>query len=120
MRFDRQWRRTGGWGFPGRGDRTVRARQLLGRLVGATTGGSIARATTVMRLYELALPRSRAAAPRLMRTIDVPITGQGFAWDRSEPGVLYGIDRPRQQVVVAKVPVPSQLTRAAAESAAHR
>jgi hypothetical protein len=40
----------------------------------------------------------------------LPITGQGFAWDPSQPGVLFGIDRPKRQVVVIRVPDRSGAT----------
>jgi hypothetical protein len=39
-------------------------------------------------------------------TIDVPFEGQGWAWDRSRRGerVIYGISRPRKEIIAARIP----------------
>lgn len=114
VKFDRRWRRLGGWVFPPEVlDRFAPHSSSGGGWVPGVGGapGGLLSATGHDRpeVYLLALPRSGATL-RLVETASVPITGQAIAWDRSEPGVLYGIDRPRQQVVVARVPLPEPRT----------
>ncbi len=114
VQFDRAWRRTGGWCFPP----AVIARFEPHSCSGAAWGDDGQLYCTGHdrgELYELELP-SAGATLRLLRTIAVPITGQGFAWDRNEPGVFYGIDRPRRQVVVATLPSLSPVGSAFAPS----
>lgn len=101
VRFDRDWRRTGGWTFPSDVIDRFQPHSCSGGAWGAD-GLLYSTGHDRGELYQLALP---AAGPtlRLVRVIAIPFTGQGFAWDRSETGVVYGIDRPRRQVVVAQL-----------------
>jgi len=39
----------------------------------------------------------------LVEVIPVNLRGQGFAWDREQPGVIYGINRRPDQVVVSRL-----------------
>jgi len=39
----------------------------------------------------------------LIETVPLENTGQGIAWDRSAPGILYAIQRPSKQVVVSRM-----------------
>lgn len=62
-------------------------------------------------LYVLRLP-TQGSTLEYITTIHVPIEGQAWAWDRSVAGerIIYGISRPQQQVIVARVPpVPQTL-----------
>ncbi len=101
VRFDHDWRRTGGWAFP---------QEVIARFEPDSCSGGSWGADGMLyctghdrgELYALNLPRAGPVL-RLVQTIGVPFTGQGFAWDRSEPGVLYGIDRPHQQVIVVRL-----------------
>ena len=53
-------------------------------------------------LYVLDLPES--GEELLWRaTIPISATGQAFAWDRSEAGVLYSIERGTQEVIVSRI-----------------
>ena len=101
VRFDPQWHREAGWTFP----EEVIARFQPDSCSGGTWESDRLYCTGHDRgeLYELVRPEGGATL-RLVRTIRVPITGQGIAWDRDEPRTLYGIDRPRRQVVVARLP----------------
>lgn len=58
-------------------------------------------------VYMLALPEAGSTL-RLLDIVPVPVPGQGIAWDRSEPGVLYGIDRSRKQVVTMQLTTEEQ------------
>jgi hypothetical protein len=53
-------------------------------------------------VYVLSLPTSGSTLV-LRDTFAVSNHGQGIAWDHSEPGMLYGIDRPKRQVIVMRV-----------------
>jgi hypothetical protein len=47
-------------------------------------------------LYKVQLP-SAGSVLALVATIQIPVRGQGIAWDRSDPGVLYGVVRATSQ-----------------------
>lgn len=56
--------------------------------------------------YVMALPEA-ASVLRWVGKVKLPITGQGVAWDRSRPDVLYGIirgeDNEANRVMVSRV-----------------
>ena len=54
-------------------------------------------------VYVLTIPKAGTAL-QLASTIALPFEGQAFAFDRSAPGVLYGIARAGSEVVVAQLP----------------
>ena len=61
------------------------------------------------KLYVLRVPKMGVSLD-YVTTIDVPFEGQSWAWDRSDPRVIYGIIRRTGEVVVARIPaVPAQL-----------
>lgn len=108
VKFDQQWRRTGGWIFPA---------EVLDRFApDSCSGGGWANGKLYCtghdrgELYELALPKAGSTL-LLKRTITAPITGQGMAWDRSQPGVLFGISRPQRQVIAVQVPTGESIPR---------
>jgi hypothetical protein len=49
-------------------------------------------------VYQLSIPE-KGSVLNLIDSIPIMIRGQGIAWDRSEPGILYGI-RKKDRVVV--------------------
>ncbi len=102
VRFDRQWRRTGGWVFPPQVLEQFEPHSCSGGSW-SEDGGLYCTGHDRRELYELALPRAGAEL-RLLRTVPAPLTGQGFAWDRTRPGVLFGIDRGRRQVIAIEIP----------------
>lgn len=53
-------------------------------------------------VYTLRLPETGTVLA-LADVIPAPIAGQGIAWDRGEPGVLYGIIKARKEVVVSRL-----------------
>ena len=117
VRFDGHWRRTAGWTFPPEVIARFEPHSCSG---GSWSDNGRLYCTGHDRgdLYELELPRAGATL-RLTQTISAPITGQGFAWDRSQPGELYGIDRPRGEVVVVKLPAIAGEAPAKTKPAAH-
>jgi hypothetical protein len=110
VRFDDQWRRTGGWVFP---------RALLDRFSPHSCSGGgwgpdgklYATGHDLAEVYQLRLPKAGSTL-KFTRTVPLQITGQGVAWDRTRPGVLFGIDRAKREVVVSQVPLPCGQRRA--------
>lgn len=97
VRLDPQWRPLESWLFPV---------GLLKKFRPATNSGGSWGSDGLLyctghdhaELYQLALPRSGSILT-FKGIVPAEVTGQGFCWDRTEPGVLYGVDRPRREVV---------------------
>jgi hypothetical protein len=53
-------------------------------------------------LYCVSLPKSGTVL-RLVDVIPTTFPGQAFTWDRTEPGVLYSVDRAANQIVVSRL-----------------
>lgn len=101
VKFDRDWRRLGGWVLPASVIDRIEPHSLSGG--GWGTDGLLAvTGHDRPELYLLALPHGGSVL-RHIATVRAPITGQAIAWDRSSPGVVYGIDRSRHQVVVCQI-----------------
>ncbi len=101
VRFDSQWRRIGGWTFPPEVIARFEPHSCSGGSWGPD-GKLWVSGHDLGEMYRLELP---LAGPqlRLLNTLSVPITGQAVAWDRSERGMFYGIDRPKRQIVIARL-----------------
>jgi hypothetical protein len=100
--YDAQWRRTGGWAIPD----AVKARMAPH----AASGGAIGPDGLLYlfghdrpEMYAMAKP---AMGPVMVHvaTIAVDAAGQAFAWDVSQPGTLYAINRPTGTVRVFAMP----------------
>ncbi|MEZ5386744.1 MAG: DUF1080 domain-containing protein [Prosthecobacter sp.] len=103
LRFDTQWKKTGELGFPP---------EMIAKFgKNSSSGGSFGpnrhlfiTGHDAQELYMLDFPVTgdvwtwRTAIP-------ISAHGQAFAWDRSEPGVLYSIDRKTHEVIVSRVSV---------------
>ncbi len=100
VKFDAQWRRQAGWTFPSEVLRRFHPDSCSGGAWSAD-GRLLCSGHDRGELYWLELPRAGSVL-QLKAAIPCPITGQGFAFDPAAPDVLYGVDRPRRQVVVAK------------------
>ena len=101
VKFDRQWRRMAGWTFPDRLLDLFAPQSCSGGGWGPD-GHLYCTGHDRAEVYQLELPRAGSTLV-LKQTIPVEITGQGIAWDKSRPGVLYGISRPKKQVVAFRV-----------------
>jgi hypothetical protein len=53
-------------------------------------------------VYAVRLPKAGSMLEHV-ETIPFAVEGQGIAWDRSQPGVLYGINRSKGEVVAARL-----------------
>lgn len=105
VRFDDQWRRTESWLFPP---------SVLERFAPtSSSGGAFGDEGLIYvsghdapELYVLRLP-SFGSVLEHVATVNVSFAGQGWAWDRTETRILWGIDRGGRQVVQTRVlPLP--------------
>jgi hypothetical protein len=55
--------------------------------------------------YVMELPEAGSVL-NWVATVPLEIAGQGIAWDRSQPGIIYGIHRAGGRVVVSRVDLP--------------
>jgi hypothetical protein len=112
--FDSDWRRTGGWALP---------KEVIKRMEphSSSGGGWSAHGSLYVsghdrgEVYELGPPRAGATLT-YVRTLPAPITGQAIAWDPANHQILYGIDRPRRQVVVMKLTTSSGIVAASSST----
>lgn len=103
VEFDDQWRQTGGWTLPP---------DLIARLgVGgySMSGGAVGSDGQLYitghdapELYVLAFPEAGSVLP-WVTTIPIPVEGQAFCWDPSEPGVAHFILKRTREVVTARL-----------------
>jgi len=99
--FDEGWRRIAAYTYPP---------ELVARFAGRSNSGGTWGGDGLLYLtghdapevYVLRLPRSGSVL-ELVEILPAPIAGQGIAWDRSEPGVLYGIVRRDGRVIVSRL-----------------
>ncbi|MBI1312986.1 hypothetical protein GC176_16980 [bacterium] len=99
VRFDAHWRRLEAWVFPNE----VLDRFAPNSCSGGGWGSDGALYCTGhdhKEVYRLQLPQAGSTLV-LTATLPAPVTGQGIAWDL-ERQLLFGIDRPRRQVVVGR------------------
>lgn len=101
VEFDSAWRRRQAWVYP---DAVV---SRLGRM--SVSGGVFAPDGRLFctghdnpEMYVLRLPRAGSVL-ELEAIVPTTIPGQGIALDPVDPGVLYGIDRAKHEIVVARL-----------------
>ena len=101
-KFDDQWNVLESWIFPPQ----VIANWGKSSSSGGSWGDDGLLYTTghdEKKLYVLRVPKMGVTLD-YVTTIDVPFEGQSWAWDRSDPRVIYGIIRRTGEVVVARIP----------------
>lgn len=102
LRFDEKWRRTGGWVFPAEVIRRMTPHSNSGGSWGPD-GHLYCTGHDRPEVYVMALPE-HGSELRLVSVRPFPGAGQGIAFDRSRPGVLYGIIRSERLVVRRQMP----------------
>jgi len=100
VKFDDQWQFQQSWIFP------QEVYQRFGRM--SNSGGSWGPDSLLYctghdnpELYAIRLPKMGSAL-ELVEIVPINIFGQGVAWDRSEPGIIYGIRKKNREVVISK------------------
>ena len=102
VRFDDQWRPHETWTFPP---------QVLERLAPMSASGGAFGADGRLyvtghhrpELYVLDVPGGGGVL-KLVATIPIPVNGQAIAFDRSAPGVLFGVNRATREVLGFRLP----------------
>lgn len=102
LRFDDRWRVTGAWMFPKSVLERFKPRSSSGGAWGPD-GRLYVTGHDLPEVYVLEIPRIGNEL-RHVATIGVAIEGQAIAFDRSRPGVLYGISRAKREVVEMQLP----------------
>ena len=100
-KFDDQWRQVAGWTYP---------QEIVERFgtmsnSGGTWGDDGRLYLTGHdnpEIYSVSIPESGSVLV-LEETLPVTAEGQGIAWDRSEPGIMYTIIRSTAEVVVSQL-----------------
>ncbi len=101
VKFDKEWNRKEGWIFP---------KSIVEKFeVYSSSGGIIAENGLLYvtghheeEIYVLKIPQAGSSL-EFVETIPVNSTGQGIAWDKSTPGLLYGIHKKNREVIVARL-----------------
>lgn len=102
VKFDDQWRRLEGWSFPA--SVTDRFAPMSSSGGGWGPDGRLyVTGHDHPELYVLELPKGGSKLDHVA-TIEAAIEGQAIAFDKSAPGVLFGISRPNREVVSMKLP----------------
>ncbi len=102
IRFDDQWRAQASWLFPAEVLERMAPRSASGGTFGAD-GRLYVTGHDRPELYVLDVPPSGGTLT-LVATIPIAVAGQAIAFDRSAPGVLFGVNRPKREVVAMKLP----------------
>ena len=101
VKFNDQWQEQARWSFP---------TKLIERFAGmSSSGGSFGSGGHLFvtghdakELYVLDVPASGGEL-QWISTIPISAAGQAFAWDRSDDGVLYSIQRNTKEVIVSRI-----------------
>lgn len=102
VKFDRDWRRLEGWSFPA--SVTERFKPMSSSGGGWGPGGLLyVTGHDHPELYVLRLPKGGSKLDHVA-TIPAPIEGQAIAFDKSADRALFGISRPRREVVAMRLP----------------
>ena len=101
IRYDDQWRQTGGWGFP---TELVTKFGSSSASCGAFGPGGLLYVTghDEKELYVLDFPAAGSTL-RWLAAIPASLEGQAFSWDPDNERILYGIVRKTKEVVVIEI-----------------
>ena len=97
VRLDDRWRPDQGWVFPPEVLRRAEPMSISGGSWGPD-GLLWCTGHDHREVYALRLPRAGSLL-ELVATVPIPGEGQGIAWDRSRPGELWCISRPRGEAI---------------------
>ena len=99
--FDDSWQSREAWTFPEKVLKRAEPMSISGGSWGPD-GVLYCTGHDHPEVYVLRLPKAGSVLD-LIETVPLENTGQGIAWDRSAPGILYAIQRPSKQVVVSRM-----------------
>ena len=101
LQFDSDWRRVAGYTYPREIIKKFGEMSNSGGAWGAD-GSLYITGHDNAEIYRMALPTAGSVL-QLLATLPVAAEGQGIAWDRSEPGMMYTILRSKAEVVVSRM-----------------
>ena len=101
LKFDEQWRRVAGYTYP---------REIVAKFGEMSNSGGTWGADGFLyitghdnaEIYKMALPTAGTVL-KVVATFPVRAEGQGIAWDRSDPGMMYTILRSSTEVVASRL-----------------
>lgn len=101
VKFDDNWQWQQAWLFPDEVIRQVEPMSISGGSWGPD-GHLYCTGHDSTEVYVLQIPEAGSYL-KLVEEVPLNVHGQGIAWDRSQPGILYGINRPTREVVVFRM-----------------
>ncbi len=96
VKFDSDWQELGAWVFP---DEVIESFRPMSNSGGSWGPDSLLYCTghDHPELYGMQIPETGSVL-KLKKILPIDNTGQGIAWDRSEPGNIYSISKKDRQV----------------------
>ena len=101
VKYDAEWRRTGGWVFPVALTKHFGGSSASGGALGPE-GYLYVTGHDWRELYVLQFPKAGSTL-EWVDTIPMSAEGQSFNWDPKEPGIFYGIVRRTKEVVISRI-----------------
>lgn len=101
VKFDDNWQRQEAWIFPEGLIKQFATRSNSGGSWGPD-GLLYCTGHDAKELYVLKIPE-QGFTLQWIDTLAFPCPGQGIAWDRTESGILYGIDRHQKEVIATRI-----------------
>ena len=101
VEFDGEWRRRQAWVYPAEVVAKLGNYSMSGGVFGRD-GRLYCTGHDNAEVYVFSFPAGGSTLV-LDETIAMPMHGQGIAFDPDDPSVLYGIDRPKREIVVARI-----------------
>lgn len=102
VRFDDQWKPHETWTFPDAVLERLKPMSASGGAFGAD-GRLYVTGHDRPEMYVLDVPKGGGVL-KLVAIIPIPVSGQAFAFDRSAPGVAFGVNRKTREVVGFRLP----------------
>lgn len=101
VKFDLDWQELGSWVFP---EEVIQRFRPMSNSGGSWGPDGLIYCTghDNPELYGMQIPKTGSIL-ELIKTVPIDNTGQGIAWDRSKPGVIYAISKKDRQVRAFKL-----------------
>jgi hypothetical protein len=101
IQYDNEWRQRQSWIYPAEVVSKLGVMSISGGVFGRD-GRLYCTGHDNAEVYVLSFPTGGSTLV-LEETIPMPMHGQGIAFDPIDPTLLYGIDRPKKEIVVARI-----------------
>ena len=101
VEFDAEWRRRQAWVYPADVVAKLGNYSMSGGVFGRD-GRMYCTGHDNAEVYVFAFPTGGSALA-LEEVIAMPMHGQGIAFDPDDPALLYGIDRPKREIVIMRI-----------------